>query len=131
MIARGKFDVKMTPAPAEEGVGGPFGRFILAKYLHGDIEGESHGQMLGAETAVKGSAAYVALELVTGTLHGKRGSFMLQHRGTMKRAEFNLEITVVPDSGTEELTGIAGTFAIIFEGKDHAYQLDYTLAESS
>ena len=130
MIARGKFDVKTTPAPADEGVSSPFGRFILTKQLHGDLEAEGQGQMLGAQTAVKGSAAYVALELITGTLHGKRGSFMLQHRGTMKGAEFNLEITVVPDSGTEELTGIAGTFAIIFEGKDHAYQFDYTLAGS-
>jgi hypothetical protein len=125
MTARGNFDVKVTPQPADDGAGGPFGRLFLAKELHGDLEGTSQGQMLAAETAVEGSGAYVALERVTGTLGGRRGSFMLQHKGTMRGGEYWMDITVVPDSGTDQLAGIAGTFRIIFEGKNHRYEFDY------
>ena len=126
MTARGTFEVKVDPQPADEGAG-PFGRLFLSKQFHGDLEGSSKGQMLGAQTAVEGSGAYVALELVTGTLHGKRGSFMLQHNGTMRKGDYKMNVTVVPDSGTEALTGISGKMTIIIEGKKHSYEFEYTL----
>ena len=82
--------------------------------------------MLGAGTAVEGSGAYVAFELVSGTLDGKRGSFILQHVGTMQRNVPSMVVTVVPDSGTEQLTGLTGRMKIIIEGGKHSYDLDYS-----
>jgi Protein of unknown function (DUF3224) len=85
--------------------------------------------MLAASAAVEGSGAYVALELVTGKLNGRRGSFILQHKGTMSKGVYKIEVTVVPDSGTDELSGITGTMTIIIEGSKHSYNFDYTLGE--
>jgi hypothetical protein len=101
----------------------------IDKQIHGDLEGTSKGQMLTAMTAIKGSAGYVAVERVTGTLKGRSGSFTLQHSATMDRNTPHLLITVVPDSGTGELEGITGTFNIkITEGK-HFYDFEYTLPQ--
>jgi hypothetical protein len=86
--------------------------------------------MLTAGTDVPGSAGYVAMERVTGTLHGRSGTFVLQHSGTMTRGAPQLAITVVPDSGTGELTGLGGKMAIIIADGKHSYELDYTLAEA-
>jgi hypothetical protein len=127
MTARGTFDVKLNPQPADDSAGGPFSRLFLGKQFHGDLEASSRGQMLGAETAVAGSGGYVALELVTGTLNGKRGSFILQHNGTMRARVFMMNVVVVPDSGTDELSGISGTMKITIEGKKHSYEFGYTL----
>jgi hypothetical protein len=106
--AKGTFDVKVIPQPADAAAGGPFSRLFLDKQFHGDLEATSKGQMLGAGTAVEGSAGYVALELVNGTLSGRRGSFILQHNGTMKKGVPSMIVTVVPDSGTDQLAGLAG-----------------------
>jgi hypothetical protein len=125
MTARGTFDVKTMPQPADDSVAGPFGRLFLEKQFHGDLDATSRGQMIGAFTAVEGSAGYVALELVTGTLHGKGGSFILQHNGTMRKGVPSMHVTVVPDSGTGELKGISGKMAIIIEGKKHSYEFEY------
>ena len=126
--ATGPFDVKMIPqTPDEYADGAGLARFALDKQFHGDLEATSKGQMLSAMTAVKGSAGYVAIERVTGTLHGRAGSFTLQHSGTMDRGAQQLVITVVPDSGTDGLDGITGQMRIIIEGKQHSYQFDYTL----
>jgi hypothetical protein len=124
MHARGAFDVKITPATTDP----VLGRMSVAKVLHGDLEGTSAGEMLTAGTSVKDSAAYVAVERVTGTLQGRRGTFILQHMGTMTRGAQQLTILVVPDSGTDQLTGIAGSMKIIIDkdGK-HFYDFDYTL----
>ena len=127
MTARGTFDVKVTPQPQDDSAGGPFSRLFLDKQFHGELSATSKGQMLGAGTAVEGSGAYVALELVTGTLNGKKGSFILQHKGTMRKGVYDLSVTVVPDSGTDELVGMAGQMKIIIEGKKHSYELEYTL----
>lgn len=98
MHARGTFEVKMAPQPAQDGVGDPgIGRMALEKQFHGDLEATGKGQMLAAGTDVSGSAGYVALERVSGTLHGRRGTFALQHSGTMTRGAPQLSITVVPD----------------------------------
>ena len=125
MTARGTFDVKTIPQPADDSAAGPFGRLFLEKQFHGDLDATSRGQMIGAFTAVEGSAGYVALELVTGTLHGKQGSFILQHNGTMRKGVPNMHVTVVPDSGTGELKGISGKMTIIIEGKKHSYEFEY------
>lgn len=127
MTARGTFDVKVTPQAQDDSAGGPFGRLFLDKQFHGDLNAASKGQMLAAGTAVEGSAGYVALELVTGTLNGKRGSFILQHKGTMRKGVYALNVTVVPDSGTDELAGIAGAMTITIEGAKHSYEFEYTL----
>jgi len=128
--ARGQFEVKVTPQPADDSAAGPFGRLFIDKRFHGDLQGTSKGQMLAANTAVEGSGAYVAFEVVSGTLKGKTGSFILQHRGTMQRNVPRMEVTVVPDSGTGELAGIAGAMRIIIEGGKHSYELTYTLGGS-
>jgi hypothetical protein len=127
--AKGSFEVKMTPQvwsepPLEES----FGRFLLDKQYHGDLEATSQGQMLSAGTSEKGSAGYVAIEKVTGALQGRSGTFVLQHNGTMNRGNPQLTIAVVPDSGAGELTGLGGSMTIeITEGK-HSYEFCYTLA---
>ena len=124
--ARGAFDVKTIPQPAdEEGVA--IGRLLLDKQFHGDLEATSKGQMLAVRTGVANSTGYVAMEQVTGTLLGRTGSFALQHSGTMNRGEQELLITVVPDSGTAELAGLMGTMMIIIEGGKHSYDLEYSI----
>jgi len=126
--ATGSFDVKITPlatdSPAE---GSPLGRMSLEKQFHGDLEATSTGEMLTAGTAIESSAGYVAIERVTGSLHGKRGTFALQHNATMTRGTGALNIIVVPDSGTGELTGLSGTLGIEIAGGKHAYVFEYTL----
>jgi hypothetical protein len=124
--AAGPFDVKLTPQ--DEKTDATLGRFALDKQYHGDLEAMGKGQMLTASTEVKGSGAYVAVERVTGTLHGRSGSFALQHSGTMTQGVPHLLITVVPDSGTGQLAGMAGTMNInIASDGKHSYQFEYTL----
>lgn len=126
--ARGTFDVKLNSQSTEGYAGdGTLGRLTIDKQFHGDLEATSKGQMLSAGTDVKGSAGYVAIERVTGTLHGRSGSFILQHTGTMTRGTPHLSITVVPDSGTGELAGVAGTMAIDIADGKHSYVFEYTL----
>src|SRR3954468_13798177 len=103
------------------------GRMSIDKQFHGDLEGSSKGQMLTGGTPIKNSAGYVAIERVTGVLKGRKGSFVLQHTGVMNRGAPSLVITVVPDSGTDQLEGIRGTMAIRIEGGKHSYDLNYTL----
>jgi hypothetical protein len=125
--ASGTFDVKITPQK-DEGVGDPtIGRMSIDKQFHGDLDGTSLGQMLAAMTDVKDSAGYVALERVKGVLNGRSGSFALQHTGTMERGVPGLIISVVPDSGTGQLAGIAVTMTIDIRDGKHFYTFDYTL----
>lgn len=126
--ARGTFEVQLTPQPlADAGADPGLGRLAIAKVFAGDLAGSSHGEMLNARTAAEGSAGYVAIERVTGTLHGRAGSFVLQHTGVMARGVQQLTITVVPDSGTGELDGLAGTMTLDIADGVHAYDLAYTL----
>src|SRR3954452_22772640 len=127
--ARGTFEVKLTPQ-ADGDAGAGLARMILDKQFHGDLEATSQGQMLSAGTAVQGSAGYVALERVSGALQGRTGTFVLQHQGVMDRGRPSLTITVVPDSGTGELTGLAGTMGISIADGQHSYDFDYTLPET-
>lgn len=127
-IARGTFDVKAAPVeqdPLPDGTG--LGRFSLVKQYHGDLEATGKGEMLTAETAVEGAAGYVATERVEGTLHGRRGSFVLLHRGTMGRGEQHLSIEILRDSGAGELAGIEGELVVTIADGEHRYALEYTL----
>ena len=128
----GTFEVSLAPQPHEHDVGDPsVGRMSIAKQFFGALAASSKGQMLAVRTDVKDSAGYVALERVTGTLEGRSGSFALQHSGIMTRGEKQLSVTVVPDSGTDQLIGMSGTMDIeIVEGK-HLYTFDYSFAASN
>ena len=123
--ASGTFEVKLAPQAGHEPT---LGRMTIDKEFHGDLQATSRGEMLAAMTAVEGSAGYVALERVSGTLHGRRGTFVLQHSGTMDRGAPTLSITVVPDSGTGELAGLAGSMTIDTSDGKHAYDLEYMFA---
>lgn len=124
--ATGSFDVKMTPQAVDNG--SELGVMDLDKTFFGDLEASSRGYMLAAQTAVTGSAGYVAIERVSGVLNGRKGSFVLQHTGIMDKGAPSLTITVVPDSGTDQLEGIKGSMAIIVEDGAHSYTFDYELA---
>ena len=126
--AGGEFDVKIGPQK-DEGIGDPtIGRMSIDKVYRGDLEGTGLGQMLaGMAAEVKDSGAYVAIERIRGTLHGRTGSFAVHHRGVMTRGAQDLVITVIPDSGTEGLTGISGTMTIDIRDGKHFYGIDYTL----
>lgn len=128
--ASGTFEVKLNSQAPVDKVGDPtVGRMSIDKQFRGDLEASSKGQMLAVNTDVEGSAGYVAMERVTGTLHGHSGAFTLQHSGTVTRGVQQLSVTVVPDSGTGELVGLTGKMTIdIVDGK-HFYGFDYTLAE--
>jgi hypothetical protein len=133
MHASGTFEVKLNVQKADnkEAESAGIGRMSLDKRFQGDLEATSAGEMLGVRTEVAGSAGYVALERVNGTLHGRMGAFALQHSGTMTRGEAQMSVTVVPDSGTERLAGIAGKMTIKIEGGKHFYEFEYTLPESA
>ena len=127
----GPFEVKMTPQPwSESSTDQTLGRFLLDKQFHGDLEAVSQGQMLSAGTAEKGSAGYVAIERVSGSLSGRKGTFVLQHNAIMNRGVPELKILIVPDSGTGELTGISGTMNILRPDGKHSYEFEYTLAST-
>lgn len=128
--ANGAFEVKLTPQSRDdkaEGASG--GKFSLAKTFHGDLDATSEGEMLAVSTPVQGSAGYVAMEHVRGKLCGRTGTFALQHTGTMNRGDSQLSVTVVPDSGTEQLLGLAGKMDIKIADGKHFYDFEYTLAE--
>jgi hypothetical protein len=131
-IAKGEFVVTLLPLDveglAESAIhGSKLGRMSINKTISGGLVGTTVGQMLSAMTDVKGSAGYVALEQVAGELDGKKGSFVLQHTGTMNRGTPTLSVTVVPDSGTGELLGLSGAFAITIADGKHSYEFTYTL----
>jgi len=124
--ATGTFEVKLTSQ--DDGPDAPVGRMSLDKQFHGDLAGASRGQMLmSSSPSVNGSAGYVAIEKVTGTLHGHHGTFYLQHSGTMTRGVGELTITVIPDSGTDELAGVRGKMTIIIADGIHSYEFEYEL----
>jgi hypothetical protein len=127
--ASGTFDVKIIPQAMDDKTDASLGRMSIDKQFHGDLEGTSKGEMLTANTSVEGSGVYVAIERVSGKLHGRSGSFIFQHNGTMTRGVPQLTITVVPDSGTGQLVGLTGKTNIdIVDGK-HFYDFEYTLPE--
>ena len=129
-VARGDFAVKLVPLAVEgQPEGSRIGRMSIDKSITGDLVATTTGQMLSAMTEVKGSAGYVAIERVDGVLDGRKGTFVLQHTGTMNRGAPSLSVTVVPDSGTDELAGLAGEFRIIIADGRHSYEFSYSLPE--
>jgi len=127
-FAKGTFEVKLTPLAFEgEAAGSALGRMSIDKQIAGDLVGSSKGQMLSAFTGTQGSAGYVAIERVEGALAGRAGSFVLQHNATMNRGVPSLSVTVVPDSGTGALAGLAGDFKIIVADGKHSYEFSYAL----
>ena len=127
--AAGAFDVTLTPLPAEGKDGNPaIPRFAIEKHYHGDLDATASAEMLTSGSG-QSSGAYVAIENVRGTLSGRKGSFALQHSGTVDRGTQSLSISVVPGSGTGELSGLSGRMSIRIEkdGK-HFYELEYSIA---
>jgi hypothetical protein len=139
MRAIGTFEVKLTPQVLNDVASNEISdtpapalsRMLIDKEFHGELQATSQGQMLAARTEIPGSAGYVALERVSGSLHGRSGAFVLQHNGTMTRGVPELTITVVPDSGTGELLGLAGAMTIKIDDGKHSYQFEYTLPETA
>ncbi|NJK45329.1 MAG: DUF3224 domain-containing protein [Pleurocapsa sp. SU_196_0] len=128
----GSFEVKLTPQSSSDAMtSAALGRLGIDKQFHGELEAHSVGEMLSALTDVPGSAGYVALEWVTGTLLGRHGSFVLQHSGTMTRGDGQLIVTVVPDSGTDALTGLTGRMDIHNENGRHSYTFEFTLPDAT
>lgn len=127
--ASGTFEVKLGPLAAYDSTeGSTLSRMSIDKQFHGDLEATSKGEMLAAGTSVKSSAGYVAVERVSGTLYGRSGTFILQHSGTMTRGAPQLVVTVVPDSGTGQLEGLAGKMMINIADGKHSYDFEYALA---
>ena len=129
VIATGTFDVAIKPAPDTDHLdGGALGRMTADKTYHGDLEGTAVGQMLtGMSPSEKTSGVYVAIERVTATLQGRKGTFIMHHTGIMDRGAQTLKVTIVPDSGTGQLTGITGTMQIDIRDGKHFYTLEYAL----
>jgi hypothetical protein len=128
--ASGTFEVKLVPQD-DKSEDAPLGRMTIDKQFHGDLEGVSRGQMLTALTSVEGSAGYVAIERVSGTLHGRSGYFTLQHSSVIRRGEPQQNIIVAPDSGTGQLAGLAGKMVVKIADGEHSYDFVYTLAEAT
>lgn len=122
--ATGTFEVTFDQLDSDDGT---LGRMRVSKVFAGDLTGQGRAEMLSVGTAVEGSAGYVAIDRITGTLHGRTGTFVLQHNGLMARGEGTLSVVVVPDSGTDELTGLSGSFEINNDGGSHSYVFEYEL----
>jgi len=124
--AKGEFDVERSNEPGLDlGGGASAGRYRFDKRFHGELDASSVVHMLAVGTDVPGSAAYVAVERIAGTLQGRTGSFSLLHTGVMNRGAASLSLSIVPDSGTDGLRGISGRMAIDITGGKHYYTLDY------
>jgi hypothetical protein len=127
----GRFEVKNTPlAPDDSTAGTAIGRFVLDKQYHGDLEGTAKGIMLAFGNPALGSAGYVAIEQIAGTLQGRSGSFALQHSGQMQPGVFELDVRVVPGSGTDQLAGIGGSVTFTNASGIHSYKIDYALPDA-
>jgi hypothetical protein len=122
MQATGSFDVELIP---QGGSNGPIAQMSITKHFHGPLDATSAGEMLAVHTATAGSAGYVAMEHVTGTLDGRSGSFVLQHSGTMGRHGETLSVTVIPDSATGDLEGLTGTMSLRRDRMEHFYSFEY------
>ena len=126
MQAKGEFEVKRIPQEELDiGGGGTVGHSRFDKRFHGPLDATSVVHMLAVMSEVAGSGAYVAMERIEGTLDGRRGSFFAQHNGVMDRGQPSLDLTVVPDTGTGELTGLRGRIAIAIVDGKHYYTFDY------
>jgi hypothetical protein len=126
--AKGSFDVTITPQETADEA--PVARMLLYKEFHGDLEAISHGEMMAAHEPLTGAGVYVAIDRVAGTLHGRSGNFLIAHRGIRNADGQELDVTIVPGSGTGQLAGITGTVGIRIEEKKHFYTIDYEIPAS-
>jgi hypothetical protein len=126
--AKGSFDVTITPQ--DSAADAAVARMLLYKEFHGDLEAIAHGEMMAASEPLTGAGVYVALDRVTGTLHGRSGSFLIAHRGIRNADGQELSIVIVAGSGTGQLTGLTGTLDIEIVGKEHFYRVEYELPSS-
>jgi Protein of unknown function (DUF3224) len=122
--ATGTFTTRFEPLPIDDEA---LSRMLVEKTIEGGLTGTGRAEMLSVGTPIDGSAGYVAIDRISGTLHGRRGSFVLQHYGLMDRGAGTLIVQVVPDSGTDELTGLTGTFQIDNSSEEHRYVFDYDI----
>jgi hypothetical protein len=130
--AAGTFDVKTSPLAGDDATAGTLiGRYALVKQFHGDLEAVSKGEMLASGDPSSGNAGYVAIEQITGILHEHSGTFTLQHIGAMDHGNLRLSVTVVPGSGSGELTGISGSMTILNDSGKHSYEFVYTLPDAA
>ncbi|PWB14591.1 MULTISPECIES: DUF3224 domain-containing protein [unclassified Comamonas] len=130
-IATGRFDIKLQPeglSSVAEATG--LGRLSLDKQFSGDLQATSQGEMLSFRSTTAGSAGYVAMEHVQGSLHGRSGSFVLQHSASMAQGESTQSISVVPDSATDALQGLRGSMQITIDNGQHSYRFVYQLPEA-
>jgi hypothetical protein len=127
-LATGPFEVKIQPLSEDKAEGSTLGRYSLDKQYHGDLEATAKGEMLTATGSIQTSGSYVAVERVVGKLHGREGTFALAHKGTMANGSQQMDISIVPDSGSGALAGISGTMKILIaaDGK-HSYEIEYML----
>jgi hypothetical protein len=126
--ASGTFDVRLTPQ--ESAPDAPVARMLLYKEFHGDLQAVAHGEMLAAHEPLTEAGVYVAIDRVTGTLHGRSGSFLMAHRGIRNADGQRLEIVIVAGSGTGQLAGITGTVGIEIVDKQHFYTVAYEMPAS-
>lgn len=125
--ATGTFDVSISPLePAFKADDNSVGRYSIDKQFHGDLEATSKGEMLSGAGSMKGSGGYVAIERVSGSLHGRTGTFLLEHNGTMQNGVYRLNVIVIPDSGTGQFVGLDGKMEIIIKDGKHSYDFTYT-----
>lgn len=125
--ASGKFEVTTETHSEHKAEGASLARMSLSQHYHGGLEGSSTGEMLSATSAVEGSAGYVAMTRFSGSLDGRSGTFIFQHNGTMARGSGRQSFTVVPDSGTGQLAGLAGTLAVKNKDGKYFYDFEYTV----
>ena len=124
--AKGEFEVKRIPQEELDiGGGASVGHSRFDKRFRGPLDAASVVHMLAVMSPVAGSGAYVAIERIEGTLNGRRGSFFAQHNGVMDRGKPSLDLTVVPDTGTDELTGLHGRITIDIADGKHFYTFEY------
>lgn len=129
MQINGSFTVTLNPLESNiNGTDGmTFRRMSIEKEFSGPLEATSNGEMLSVMTPIKGSAGYVAIEQVVGSLEGKQGSFVLQHYGIMELGAERLTLEVIPDSGVGQLVGLSGQMNIYIEDGNHFYEFEYQL----
>jgi hypothetical protein len=128
--ASGKFEVTTETQSEHKSEGASLARMSLSKQFHGGLEGSSTGEMLSAISGVEGSAGYVAITRFSGALDGRIGTFVFQHSGTMTRGTRRQNVTVVPDSGTGQLAGLAGTLRVKIKDGKHFYDFEYTIEQT-
>jgi hypothetical protein len=129
--ATSTFEIKeWSDSVWDDAPGAKLGRARLRKVFHGEIEGTSVAEILTAHTDTP--AAYVGLERLAVSVHGKTGTFVLHHNaGALPDGRPSASWTIVAGSGTGALAGISGSGQITRHPDGaHSFVLDYQLPEA-